>query len=188
MKKLIFTITIIFFGSYINAQTISLSQVPDQTPNGSYLKDIDNTLPLFTGTWTANFEGKQVTLNISDVIVSHPIKILDTRYTSDVLFMRYTVKDSNGNQLASTMNKTTTNANIISTFTSPDKNSIAFDYRGEECGIGEGFIILKKIDSNHIKWEYNSTGGLIDPKQCSNYSDSIKSYIPRTVDLTFTKQ
>ncbi|AIL44803.1 DUF6705 family protein [Elizabethkingia anophelis] len=188
MKKLIFSIAIIFFGSYINAQTISLSQVPDQTPNGSYLKDIDNTLPLFTGTWTANFEGKQVTLNISDVIASHPRQILDTHYTSDVVFMRYSVKDANGNQLASTMNKTIANTNIISTFTSPDKNSVAFDYRGEECGIGEGFIILKKIDSNHIKWEYNSTGGLIDPTQCSDYSPNIKSYIPRTLDLTFTKQ
>ncbi|MCT4011693.1 hypothetical protein HZQ24_04985 [Elizabethkingia anophelis] len=157
-------------------------------PIGSYLKDIDNTLPLFTGTWTANFEGKQVILNISDKIENYPVQLATTNYYSDVLFMKYTVNDSNGNQLASTMNKTITNANIISTFTSSDKKRIGFVYKGEECGIGRGVIYISTIDANHMKWEYHSTGGLIDPKQCSNYSDNIKSYIPRTLDLTFTKQ
>ncbi|HIC8756222.1 DUF6705 family protein [Elizabethkingia anophelis] len=188
MKKLIFSIVIIFFGSYINAQTISLSQVPNQTPIGSYLKDIDNTLPLFTGTWTANFKGKQIMLNISDKVENHPIQLATTNYYRDVVFMRYTIKDVNGNNLASTMNKTIINANIISTFTSPDKTRIGFYYYGEECGIGNGTIMLTRIDETHFKWEYNSLRGIIDPTQCSDYSPNIKSYIPRAVDLTFTKQ
>ncbi|KUY20929.1 hypothetical protein BAZ12_19220 [Elizabethkingia miricola] len=58
----------------------------------------------------------------------------------------------------------------------------------KSSGIGAGHIFLTQINATHIKWEYRSTGGLIDPTQCPNYSDSIKSYIPRTVDLTFTKQ
>ncbi|OBS13307.1 hypothetical protein ATE49_14755 [Elizabethkingia miricola] len=188
MKKNIIILTVFLSIFCIKAQTISISSYVGQIPNGAYLKDIDNTLPLFTGTWIANFEGKQVTLNISDKIENHPLKLLNTNYYSDVLFMRYTITDSNGNQLASTMNNAITTSNIISTYTSSDKNSVAFDYKGEECGIGEGYIVLKKIDSNHAKWEYHSTGGLIDPNQCPNYSDNIKSYIPRTLDLTFTKQ
>ncbi|OPC62763.1 DUF6705 family protein [Elizabethkingia anophelis] len=188
MKKLILTIAIIFFGSYINAQTISLSNAPYKIPIGSYLKDIDNTLPLFTGTWTANFEGMQVILNISDKVENYPIQLATTNYYRDALFMRYTVKDASGNQLASTMNKTITNANIISTFTSPDKKRIGFYYYGEECGIGNGSIMLTRMDETHFKWEYNSLRDIIDPAQCANYSPNIKSYIPRTLDLTFTKQ
>ncbi|WP_407485273.1 DUF6705 family protein [Elizabethkingia anophelis] len=188
MKKNI-TILIVFLSFfYIKSQTISLSNAPYKIPKGSYLKDIDNTLPLFTGTWTANFEGRQVILNISDKVENYPIQLATTNYYSDVIFMKYTINDSNGNQLASTMNKANADINILSTFTSSDKNKIGFVYRGEECGIGRGVIYINFIDTNHIKWEYHPTGGLIDPKQCPNYSDNIKSYIPRTLDLTFTKQ
>ncbi|OPC37805.1 DUF6705 family protein [Elizabethkingia miricola] len=188
MKKLILTIAIIFFGSYINAQTISLSNAPYKIPIGSYLKDIDNTLPLFTGTWTANFEGKQVILNISDKVENFPIQLATTNYYSDVLFMKYTINDSNNNQLVSTINKTLSDVNIISTFTSSDKKRIGFVYKGEACGIGRGLIYLTLIDATHIKWEYKSTGGIIDPNKCAGYSPDIKSYIPRSLDLIFTKQ
>ncbi|HFK5508155.1 DUF6705 family protein [Elizabethkingia anophelis] len=188
MKKNI-TILIVFLSFfYIKSQTISLSNAPYRIPKGSYLKDIDNTLPLFSGTWTANFEGRQVILNIPDKVENYPIQLATTNYYSDVLFMKYSINDSNGNQLASTMNKAIADTNIVSTFTSSDKKRIGFVYKGEECGIGRGLVYINLIDATHIKWEYRSTGGLIDPAQCTNYSPNIKSYIPRTLDLIFTKQ
>ncbi|WP_260442106.1 DUF6705 family protein [Elizabethkingia anophelis] len=187
MKKIIF-LALFFLYMVAKSQTISIATYVGQIPNGAYLKDIDNTLPLFSGKWISNFEGKQIVLNISDKVENYPFKSLNNNYYRDVLFMRYTITDSNGNQLANTMNNEMATVNIISTFTSSDKNRVAFDYRGEECGIGEGYIIFQKIDNSHARWEYHSTGGLIDPKQCANYSPNIKSYIPRTLDLTFTKQ
>jgi len=187
MKKIILSI-ITLLCICMKAQTMSLSAYVGQIPNGAYLKDLDNTLPLFAGIWNSNFEGKQIILNISDKVENHPLKLLNNNYYSDVLFMRYTVKDSAGNQLATTMNRIITDANIISTFTSADKNSIAFDYKGEECGIGNGSIILTKIDDNHLKWQYRSMGGIVDPNRCPEYTPNIKSYIPRSLDLTFTKQ
>ncbi|KUY26367.1 hypothetical protein ATB96_06345 [Elizabethkingia ursingii] len=156
-------------------------------PNGIYLKDIDNTLPLFTGIWTANFEGNQITLNISDRVEKY-LKKLSVNYYSDVLFIRYTIKDSNGNQVATTMNKAIVDANIISTYPSKDKKRIGFYYKGEACGIGNGLIGLTIIDETHISWEFRPLGGIIDPSNCSDYSPNIKSYIPRSLDLTFTKQ
>ncbi|MCT3923214.1 hypothetical protein HZP94_08315 [Elizabethkingia anophelis] len=86
------------------------------------------------------------------------------------------------------MNKPVTEANIVSDFTSPDRQKIGFDYRGEACGIGSGNIILTKIDDSHFKWNYRSVGGIMDLSQCPEYSENIKSYIYMTGDLTFTKQ
>ncbi|WP_260123177.1 DUF6705 family protein [Elizabethkingia anophelis] len=186
MKKTIF-LTIFIICLCTKAQTVAITDTPRKIPNGIYLKDIDNTLPLFTGTWVASFEGKQVSLNISNRFENYPIKVLNNSYTSDVLFMRYIINDSNNNQLATTMDRVITNANIISTYPSKDKKRIGFSYDGEGCGIGEGLITLTIIDESHIKWTFRPTGGIIDKSSCPN-ADNIKSYIPRTLDLTFTKQ
>ncbi|MCL1668891.1 hypothetical protein M2T82_12530 [Elizabethkingia ursingii] len=192
MKKYIIISTVFLSLFCIKAQTLSLSSPIEKISNGVYLKDMDNTLPLFTGTWIANFEGKQITLYLNKIErFSTKLKgISNIDYYSDVLFMKYMIKDSSGNQIISTANKTVNDMNIITSLTAsplPDRK-IGFIYSGEECGIGRGLIFLTYIDSTHIKWEYNSTGGIIDPTQCTNYSPNIKSYIPRTLDLTFTKQ
>ncbi|MDE5490651.1 hypothetical protein [Elizabethkingia meningoseptica] len=187
MKKIILSI-ITLLCICVKAQTISLSTYVEDIKSGMYFKDIENTLPLFTGKWAANYEGNMIVLNISDRIEKYPINLLDTNYDRDILFMRYTVNDSSGNQLATTMNKTITDANIISTFSSPDKTKVGFNYKGEECGIGNGSIILTKIDDNHLKWQYRSMGGIIDPNRCPEYSPNIKSYIPKILDLVFTRQ
>ncbi|MDV2442542.1 hypothetical protein CMV00_01840 [Elizabethkingia anophelis] len=187
MKKFL-TVIIILIALLAKAQTISLSNAPYEIPKGSYLKDIDNTLPLFTGSWSSDFEGNHVLLFITDKVENYPINLATTNYYSDVLLMKYTINDSDNNQLVSTINKTLSDVNIISTFTSSDKKRIGFVYKGEACGIGRGLIYLTLIDATHIKWEYKSTGGIIDPNKCSGYSPDIKSYIPRSSDLIFTKQ
>ncbi|HCD9236057.1 TPA: hypothetical protein NEG48_003077 [Elizabethkingia anophelis] len=157
-------------------------------PDGAYLKDIDNTLPLFSGIWEASFEGKQIILNISEKFEKYPVKLLDNSYYSDMLFIRYAIKDSNGNQIATTMDKPAINANITSTFTSADRKRVGLIYDGEACGIGNGLISLTILDQTHINWEYRPLGGIIDPNNCSDYSPGTKSYIPKTLNLTFTKQ
>ncbi|MDV3661066.1 hypothetical protein CMU70_11415 [Elizabethkingia anophelis] len=187
MKKTIF-LTVLLISLCIKAQTISISSYVGKIPNGAYLKDMDNTLPLVQGTWVANFEEKQIILNISEKFEKFPVKLLGDNYFSDMLFMRYTIKDSNGNQIVTTMDKPTINANITSTFTSADRKRIGFIYDGEACGIGNGLISLTILDETHINWEYRPLGGIIDPNNCSEYSSDIKSYIPRTLNLTFTKQ
>ncbi|HFK5506007.1 DUF6705 family protein [Elizabethkingia anophelis] len=186
MKKIIF-LTVLLLSLYIQAQTISITDTPKKIPSGIYLKDMDNTLPLFSGMWVANFDGKQIILDISNRIDKY-LKELSVNYYSDVLFIRYTIKDSNGNQVATTMNKAIVDANIISTYPSKDKKRIGFYYKGETCGIGNGLIGLTIIDETHISWKFRPLGGIIDPSNCSDYSPNIKSYIPRSLDLTFTKQ
>ncbi|HCD9236056.1 TPA: hypothetical protein NEG48_003076 [Elizabethkingia anophelis] len=186
MKRTIF-LTVFIFCLFAKAQTIAITDTPKKIPNGIYLKDMDNTLPLFTGVWIANFDGKQIILDISDRVEKY-LKKLSVNYYSDVLFMRYTIKDSNGNQLSNTMDRAIIDANIISTYPSKDKKKIGFYYKGEACGIGNGLISLTILDQTHINWEYRPLGGIIDPNNCSDYSPDIKSYIPRTLNLTFTKQ
>ncbi|KUY30952.1 DUF6705 family protein [Elizabethkingia ursingii] len=171
------------------AQTLPLSSSIKQIKDGVYLKDMDNILPLFSGQWVANYNGDQITL-VLDKKENYSVKLLDTNYTSDVLLMRYAIKDSQGREIYSTINKDLADKSVINSVlssTPPDK-MIGFIYKGEECGIGAGHIFLTQIDTTHIKWEYKSIGGIIDPNKCSGYSPDIKSYIPKAPDLIFTKQ
>ncbi|MCT3923213.1 hypothetical protein HZP94_08310 [Elizabethkingia anophelis] len=76
MKKILFTYFIILLSifSTIKAQAVSLSDVPESKWSWMYLKDIDNTLPQFTGIWKAQFEGNEITLDISDKVEKFPIR------------------------------------------------------------------------------------------------------------------
>ncbi|AQX09675.1 hypothetical protein [Elizabethkingia ursingii] len=188
MKKILLYSIFLLLG-LSKAQTLPLSSSIKQINNCVYLKDVDNILPLFSGQWTANYEGGQVILAL-DERENYPVKFLDINYTSDVLLMRYAIKDSQGKEIYSTLNKDLADKSVINSVVSsiPPNKMIGFIYKGEECGIGAGHIFLTQIDATHIRWEYRSTGGLIDSAKCTNYSPNIKSYIPRTLDLTFIKQ
>ncbi|OPC00740.1 hypothetical protein BAS10_00445 [Elizabethkingia meningoseptica] len=188
MKKIILCLMFFLVG-LSKAQTLPLSSSVNQIKEGVYLQDIDGILPLFTGTWVANFENNQIVLKL-DKVENYSVKFLNTNYTSDVLLLRYAIKDSQGKEVYSNLNKDLADKSVINSLVSsaPPNKLIGFIYKGEECGIGAGHIFLTYIDSTHIKWEYNSTGGIIDPNRCPEYTPNIKSYIPRSLDLTFTKQ
>lgn len=184
MKKIIFLI-VLFFGLNSQAQVYSLSEDPGDLHNGMYIKDIDNLLSVFEGKWETYYEGNKIVLSI-DKVIKHPIKSLDINYESDVLFMRYTVEDAQGNKIASTMDNNITDANIIS-IAANKYGEVGFSYKGEECGIGMGGIFLTITNhGNNLGYEFQSNGGLIDLNQCPN-AKNIKSYIPRTKSLYFSK-
>lgn len=185
MKKILY---LLLFSTClsINAQVARLSGATDIN-TGIYLKDIDNILPQFTGEWTAKYDNNQVTLNI-EKIEKHPLTVEKVNYYSDILFLRYSVKDSQGKEIFSNLHKTITDAGVLkSSNASLENRSVGIEYAGEECHIGEGYITLTYKDPTHIIWEYIAEDKPIDKTKCPN-ADKIKSYIPATYELIFTKK
>ena len=190
MKRILF-FTILFASLYIKAQTIPLSQYFDNKSSGVYMKDIENVLPLFEGKWTANFNDNKITLVLKK-FKKFPVKasrFSDLSYDRDVLLMTYTIKDSKGKLLYSTVDrKIASPYSIISSAAvlSPEKR-VLFQYDGEECPATNGSIFFTYKDSTHIQWELKlmcNIGANIECKKTGN----AKLFPPRTPELIFTKQ
>jgi hypothetical protein len=185
MKKIIFSM-IILLCAYGKAQVVPLSST-ENISNGMYFKDLDNLLPRFIGQWTAKYEKNQIILNIEKVD-KYPAQVQNAKYNMDVLLLRYTIKDSQGKEIFSTLNKDMRDESVLKSSSSSSENkSSGFQYEGEECRIGEGLITLTYKDPTHVSWEYLSTESTIDKTKCPN-ADNIKSYIPKAYELIFTKQ
>lgn len=186
MKRIIFS-TIFLLGLFTKAQVISLTSA-NNLSTGMYLKDLDNILPPFVGEWTAKYENNQVILKIEKVekfFLEYKEEKLS--YHMDILFLRYAVKDSSGKEIFSTLSKKVTDDDALIS-DSASRNVVGFLYDGEggECHVGKGMIHLTYKDLTHMSWEYISDDEPIDKAKCPSI-ENIKSYIPKSYELVFTK-
>ncbi|MDH6252833.1 hypothetical protein M2347_002560 [Chryseobacterium sp. H1D6B] len=185
MKNLILFPGILFVIS-CKAQTLPLNTSLKDIPANAYVKDLNNELAQYTGTYKTNFQGKEITLYITkneNVLQKSSQK----NYYSDVLDIKYIVKNSAGTILQDTQNSTITNIKFYSYYTYPNKNTIVFYYSGTNCRVGWGDIFLKKINDTQISWEYRPDDIILDSSKCTSGTD-INIYLPETKDLIFNKQ
>ncbi|WP_370897909.1 DUF6705 family protein [Chryseobacterium gossypii] len=194
MKTINIKTTILFclFISFLSckAQEYPLNSSYMKLSDNSYLKDLNNELPPYVGTYKANFEGNEITLFIS--LQNHKFFDLKVKkYYQDVLSIKYIVKNSSGVVLQDTQNMNfpanQLRFTIYSTKTRPSQNTVIFYYGGTNCGVGWGDIYLKKINSTQLSWEYKPNDIILDNSKCPPGTD-INIYLPETKDLIFTKQ
>lgn len=184
----------IIAGLIINTISCKAQQVPLNTniediPVNGYVKDFDNELDPYVGTYKAIYEGNEITLLITKEL-NRPTKLVNKNFYNDVLSIKYIVKNQSGAILQNTQNMNLSNDtyfNIISMGTMPELGKVALGYDGTHCGIGWGEIRLKKLNSTQISWEYNPNSLVIDSATCPPGTDK-KLYLPVTKDLIFTKQ
>jgi hypothetical protein len=118
------------------------------------------------------------------------LAILTTDFTMRMfLHIKYIVKNiALGTILEDTQNIINPNNEIISYGTNDlDNNSVSLNYSGTTCGLGNGEIILKKINSTQISWSFDYEPQLLIQGECPNYQ-GIQVYLPKTSGLIFTKQ
>lgn len=155
-------------------------------PNNAYLKDINNELLPYIGTWKATFDSKEIIIKV-DKIENHSVKSGTQIFYRDVLFIRYSIKNSQGIVIKSTLNLPTSQSGIQSDVTFPNENLVAFTYSGGDCTFGWGDVSLKLVDPTHLKWNYQPEGVILTNLNCPNGADTT-IYLPKTPDLIFTKQ
>lgn len=171
-------------------QTYPLNTDFTTIPDYSYLKDINNELDPYIGTYKAAFNNNQITL----LLTKEPHKLIEltkVKFYRDVLSVRYIVENSAGIVLQDTQNMVLqpnqSYFSIYSTMINPYHNLVMFNYRGTNCGIGWGSIYLKKLNATQISWEYKPNDRVIDSATCPPNVDKT-IYLPETKDLIFTKQ
>ncbi|WP_106915349.1 DUF6705 family protein [Chryseobacterium aurantiacum] len=171
-------------------QTYPLNTFPDDVPSGSYMKDLANELVFFTGTWVTNFNGKNITLFITKEDYKY-FELYTKNYYQDIISIKYTIKNSSGTIIQNTQNMNFQPNQIMHTIysmgTRPSQNAAILDYGGTNCSVGNGKIILKKLNATQISWEYIPNSTIIDRSKCPVGTD-INIYLPETKDLIFTKQ
>lgn len=187
--------TLIFLSFLINILSCKAQEYPLNTdfrniPNYSYLKDINNELIPFVGTYQGQFSGNQITL----FVTKEPHKLIEytnQKFYRDVLSIRYIVKNSGGTILQDTQNmvfqSNQIQHTIYSTIINPYHNLLMLTYGGTNCGVGWGSIRLKKLNATQISWEYRPNDRILDSSKCPSGTD-INIYLPETKDLIFTKQ
>ncbi|ALR31955.1 hypothetical protein ATE47_16160 [Chryseobacterium sp. IHB B 17019] len=186
MKNIILILFAITTSS-CNAQNLPLSTKYSQIPNNAHIKDLNNDLNKYVGSWNASVGDKQIHLYITKQ-EDRPINLISKSYYSDVLVIKYEILVNN-QIVESTKNYTLENANITSMDLDID-GSIIFDYEGGKCGVGWGMIDVTYIDSTHLKWNYIPESTVITNINCPDYpAGGIKINLPdEPKDIIFTKQ
>lgn len=167
-------------------QTFPLNTLLDDIPANSYVKDLNNELSPFIGTYKASFQGNIITLYISK-IENKLKKSISKNFYRDELVVKYVVKNSNGTVLQDTYNSNNSDIEIYSVKTLPQFNAVILSYTGTKCNVGWGTIYFRKINNMQIYWDYNPNSIILDESNCPGNQDT-KVYLPVTKDLIFTKQ
>ena len=194
MKNMKFILAIFFFCTIAcNSQQILPLKTSDfNTPTNSYFKDLNNDLDFYIGTWKGNFQGKTVTVVITKDL-KRPYESWGKNFFTDVLIVKYEVKDSVGNSLQSTLNNVYTvgssvkNMIISATINLNSNNEVNLVYAGGNCSVGNGEITFKKIDNTHFYWSYSPGTAVMNDIDCPPGQD-YHIYLPETENLLFTKQ
>ncbi|MDQ8143812.1 DUF6705 family protein [Chryseobacterium sp. CFS15] len=186
-KKIFFSFVLIGIISCKAQQNpLPLNTWMENIPQGAYVKDLNNELSPYVGTYKATYQGNEITLFITKE--ENKLEELTNKYYyNDVLNVKYKIKNSSGQILQETQNGTTPNNIITSTRTKPSTGQIILYYEGTNCGVGWGDIYLKKINNTQISWTYNAESTLITEQNCPGNPDKTV-YLPQTKDLIFTKQ
>ncbi|WP_143149892.1 DUF6705 family protein [Chryseobacterium takakiae] len=174
-----------------NAQQIyPLLTSLDNVPNMSHIKDTNNELQSFVGTYFSTYNGNQITLYIS----KENDKFFDygsQKVYIDVLSVKYIIKNSSGTVLQDTKNMLLPaddlKHTIYSIWVTDNGNKAELIYNGTNCNIGFGGIKLIKISSTQISWEYRPNDIVTTAEKCPPNLDTT-IYLPETKDLIFTKQ
>ncbi|EJL74309.1 DUF6705 family protein [Chryseobacterium populi] len=187
--KQFLTLSIVFITILsCKAQTLPLNTDLEDTPQNSYLKDLNNELTPYVGTYTANFDGNQITLYVTKEDHKY-FDLYNYKYYQDVLIVRYTVKNSSGTILQSTQNMsfpTMIDKNLIHSH-GTRMGMVVLSYNGTNCRIGHGRIYLKLLNSTQISWRYFAETTAVTSDTCPDTLNTT-IYLPETENLIFTKQ
>ena len=147
--------------------------------DGAYIKDVNNLLPKFIGTWLGNYNNK----NYEFVIT----KITDNflGISNDILQMRFKITDANGNIIDDTTNLPNNSSLVCNGRFILRSHTYVLSYVGNnaECGeSGDIFISININNNNSMELKLSPDKDLI-----SDNCNSISFIIP-TEPISLTKQ
>lgn len=185
MKNIFYLLLIIISSITYKAQTYPL-RTYIQLPSGAYLKDTNNELPTYEGTWKGAWDGKFIYLNIKKLNYNYNTTL---KIYADILIAKFKVTDTNGNILFDNTYLDDNSAKITGgKFFKKSTQKYSMGYVDNDiCGLN-GFIEISFTDATKSKlaWKFNEGSNLIT-KDCPYY-DSPEFPQPLPVSIILTKQ
>lgn len=197
MKNIIVITSLLIFAFSCRAQTtIPEGTVPienepafldnhEQTPGGTYFKDVNGVLDKYIGTWKGTLNNKNFELIITETTKEYE----EYSIKNDLLLMKYKIIDLNGNSLYSTIPLNDDSYLVPSGYKFTDNGEYyMLTYVGEEGECGQkGTIFLESIDNgDQLTLFYTPRGDIILESDCPN--GEADQLFPVEEILTLDKQ
>lgn len=153
MKKLIVIVSILVAFS-CKAQLNPTGVIPiedfenyqGEVPDGTYIKDVNQLLDKYTGSWEGTFEGKLYEISIV------PEKITYLGIDEDILLLRYKITGEDNQELINTLN-ISSGTRVVKGTSIEDGGEpgeyYVLDYFGEESQCGQKGNIYLTISQNN---------------------------------------
>ncbi|MAZ27761.1 MAG: hypothetical protein CL868_11890 [Cytophagaceae bacterium] len=133
--------------------------------NTTYIKDVNNVLNKYTGTWIGTFEGKTYEFRIK--------KITESRYDGDLLvdqlIIHYKITNSNGAILADNLNLPDDHPDVISGLYLGKNEVYKLQHKGKNPQCGQGGELQIKLKNGSLSTLYAylfPEGDLVDIADC----------------------
>lgn len=167
------------------AQTYPLNTNTD-VPTNAYIKDLNNELFPYEGTWQAVWESKTFIIELKK-IKKHLDHKENNPYYKDVLVGKFKVLDSSGNALFNNTNLPDNDTKIEGTrfFTIPYKRYSLFYFDNDICGMsGDIYINFASTDLTKLTWRYSDMTDIIT-EECPYYNaNPFPKPLPENIILT----
>ncbi|AZA48386.1 hypothetical protein EG346_09395 [Chryseobacterium carnipullorum] len=161
MKNIIL-FTILIIGIKCKAQVYPLTTDTD-VPNNTYIKDTNNDLPAFEGTWKGTWNGKALLINFKKIEHYLDTHLKNNPFYRDLLVGKFQVKDPSGNILFDNLSIADNSAKITGGKIFPNGKYVLSYVDPELCFKGGRiFIEFTNSSKTEIKFKFMETSNLID--------------------------
>ena len=191
MKVLLKISLLLLFTLNCNCQTLPLTS-PDEPNNGGYLKDIDNVLPFWVGTWKGTVGNKEYTFQFV-TFLHHTVNFPNgDYYYKDKLMGKFKVVDLTTNTVLYD-DLSVSNFEDYKIRLSYPGNNIGYVFRfvddNAHCNNMAKFALFKiPTNPNQIKYLNFEYTEFISPSDCIYpEQEDIPMFLPKT-ELILTRQ
>lgn len=187
MKKIIILIIIALISINCKSQIIAVENFESynqELEDGAHIKDINNVLNKYEGTWEGTYDDKNFEFVVQKVTQNN----IDLNYKHDLLVMRYKITDSNGNIIESNLTPNIDVPEIEGKYLSNTGTYYVMSYDGRDFVCGQsGDIFIETINNNtQMKLYLVPRSDLMSTKDCPN--GEAAQIMPVEGNLILTKQ
>ncbi|MDY3528279.1 hypothetical protein PG593_00615 [Riemerella anatipestifer] len=186
MKQYILIITLLMTW-FCKSQTYTLRTYGINFPKDSYVKDTQNELPAYEGTWKGTWDGKTILITFKK-IKYYTSALGNSAYYIDILVGKFKVIDQNNKVLFDNTNIADTEARIKGGKFRKKDGRYSLRYRDKDVCDINGFITIYFTDhtKSRLQWNFYEGSNLITP-DCPYYNAAVFPQ-PLPKDLVLVKQ
>ena len=184
--KNIFFIVLLFIGISCQSQTYPLT-TDTNVPNNSYIKDINNDLAAFEGTWKGTWNNKNIIIVFKKIEKYYDTHLKDNPFYRDMLIGKFQVKDISGNILFDNLTIADDQAKITGGKIFPSGKYV-LSYTDPDLCLKAGLIMINFTNTakTELKFKFSETSQLLD-SECFYHgqpADQRPEPLPKEIILT----